>query len=56
MRALRPVIAIDPRQFGRRPLPWLREPERASRPISDDLRLFATSFAVGFLFVTVLIF
>ena len=56
MRMLRPAIAADPRLFGRR-LPYLlEEAEPARSAILDDIRLFATSFAVGFLFVAVLIF
>ena len=52
MRMLRPAIAIDPLLFGRRaavPVPAAASP-------ADDVRLFATSFAAGFLFVSVLIF
>jgi hypothetical protein len=50
----RPAIALDPRSFGRR-LPRLGN-DGASSTIVDDLRLFGTTFAVGFLFVSVLIF
>ena len=53
MRMLRPAIAIDPLQFGRRAA--LPGPSAAAGG-GDDLRLFATSFAAGFLFVSVLIF
>jgi hypothetical protein len=52
---LRPAIAADPRLFGKGPL-RLVEAEPASPAILDDIRLFATSFAAGFLFVAVLIF
>jgi hypothetical protein len=56
MRVLRPVIAQDPRLFGRRS-PYLAESAPGeSRAIGDDLKLFATTFAAGFLFVAVLIF
>ena len=57
MRTLiRPVIAIDPRHFGRRfPGFVLGDDEREIR-LGDDLKLFATSFAIGFVFVSVLIF
>ena len=55
MRIVRPAIAADPLQFGRR-LPFLFEEASGNPAIVDDLKLFATSFAVGFLFVAVLIF
>ena len=57
MRLLRPVIALDPRLFGRRFHGFIlgdRQPEQIV--VGDDVRLFLTSFAVGFLFVSVLIF
>jgi hypothetical protein len=53
---LKPVIALDPRLFGRRfPGFILGSPEEPSWAISDDLKLFASTFAAGFLFVSVLI-
>lgn len=57
MRMLRPAIAIDPRLFGRRmPGFILGETEEQEWTVSEDLKLFATTFAIGFLFVSVLIF
>jgi len=57
MRMLRPVIALDPRFFGKRfPGFILGEEEKSEFKISDDLKLFATSFAVGFVFVSAFIF
>ena len=57
MRILRPAIAIDPRLFGRRmPGFILGTAEEPGLVVSDDLKLFATTFAIGFLFVSVLIF
>jgi hypothetical protein len=54
---LRPAIALDPRLFGRRfPGFILGDEVRPEFKISDDLKLFATSFAVGFVFVSALIF
>ncbi len=52
MRSVRPAFAADPRSFGRG---FVREDEAAVpvRRYSDDVRLFATTFAAGFLFVTV---
>lgn len=52
MRMLRPAIAIHPLQFGRR----AAGAGVAAAGAGDDVRLFATSFAAGFLFVSVLIF
>lgn len=57
MRTLRPAIAIDPRLFGKRmPGFILGSAEEPGWAVSDDVKLFATTFAVGFLFVSVLIF
>ena len=57
MRMLRPVIALDPRLFGKRfPGFILGGEDKPEFALSDDLKLFATSFAVGFLFVSALIF
>ena len=57
MRMLRPAIALDPRLFGRRfPGFILGEEEQSEFKISEDLKLFATSFVAGFLFVSALIF
>ena len=58
MRMLRPVIALDPRFFGKRFPGFILgdEDERLAFTISDDLKLFVTSFAVGFVFVSALIF
>ena len=52
MRFTRSIPAIAPLEFGRR-----RRPDRigADPSRSDDLRLFATTFAGGFLFVSLLI-
>ena len=57
MRMLRPAIALDPRLFGRRfPGFVLGEDKERGWPVGDDLKLFASTFAAGFLFVSVLIF
>lgn len=56
MRTLRPVIAADPRLFGRRIPGFILDGEPLRWSASDDLKLFANAFAVGFLFVSVLIF
>jgi hypothetical protein len=57
MRMLRPVIALDPRLFGRRfPGFILGDEERPEWTVSGDVKLFASTFAVGFIFVSALIF
>lgn len=57
MRVNRPVVALDPRFFGRRvPGFILGSGERPQITIGDDLKLFASTFAIGFVFVSVLIF
>ena len=54
MQLARPAIALDPRQFGRR-----RGDEArlitVPAALSDDLKLFATTFMAGFVFVSLLI-
>jgi hypothetical protein len=57
MRTLRPVIAADPKLFGRAALRFFDDAPRADRRwgFSDDLWLFATTFAAGFVFVSILI-
>ena len=56
MRVLRSATAIDPLSFGRRAA---LEPEGFDVQRSDirgDFRLFANTFAIGFLFVAVFLF
>jgi hypothetical protein len=56
MQLARPIIAPDPRRFGRGRLRELAlNPPRATMAMSDDLKLFASTFAAGFLIVSVLI-
>ena len=48
-------VRFHSRRFGRR-APFTVEPKpEPKKAISDDLRLFATTFAGGFLFVSVLL-
>ena len=54
MQTPRPALAIDPRQFGRRP-PFAIVADQPISPMSEDLRLFAFTFTAGFLFVSVFI-
>jgi hypothetical protein len=56
MRTLRPAIASSPLNFGRRGVALSPDDAESREGDGADLRLFATSFAVGFLFVSVLIF
>ncbi len=53
---VRPAIALDARQFGKRSAdePSLRAPRRAIWS-AEDVRLFLATFAAGFLFVSILI-
>lgn len=55
MAHARAAIAMDPRQFGRGPLRRLDLAIAPSAALPDDLRLFAATFAAGFLFVSILI-
>jgi hypothetical protein len=54
MQLVRPAIASDPRAFGRGRFRTLNMPP-ISAQISNDMRLFASTFAGGFLFVTLFI-
>ena len=55
MRTSAPVIGRHPLRFGRRGVATAAQGS-AGHGMADDLRLFATTFAAGFLFVSVLIF
>ena len=55
MVRVRSAIALDPRLFGRGQPRILGALEERSWAPSDDLKLFATTFAAGFLFVSILI-
>ena len=54
MQLARPVIARSPRGFGRGPT-WHIPAAKARSPLGADLRLFATTFLIGFVFVSVLL-
>ena len=56
MRVLRSATATDPLSFGRRAAPEPEGFEVSAPAVGDDLRLFANTFAIGFLFVAVFIF
>jgi hypothetical protein len=55
MATARPTAALDPRRFGRRRTIDGEAEFLASLRNGDDLRLFAVTFAAGFLFVSILI-
>ena len=50
----RPAFALCQRRFGRGPARLVEE-VADDRGLTDDLRLFAATFAAGFLFVSILI-
>jgi hypothetical protein len=55
MELARPAIAIHPKRFGRGQMRDLPAPVERRAALSDELKLFATTFAAGFLFVSILI-
>ena len=55
MAVVRPALALDPRRFGRAPIRCADAQPARVTALSDDLRLFAITFAAGFLFVSILI-
>ena len=54
MSPARATIAIDPRRFGRGRV-WQLSAGDARMPWSDDVKLFATTFMAGFVFVSLLL-
>ena len=54
MQFTRPAIAADPRRFGRGVRRVLSAGSSAPG-LSDDFKLFATTFVAGFLFVSILL-
>jgi hypothetical protein len=55
MQLARSASAVHPRRFGRGPRKQLDAAARTASPISDDIKLFAMTFAAGFIFVSVLL-
>ena len=55
MQLARAAFVPHPRVFGRGRIRELAAPALPKPPLSDDLKLFASTFVVGFLFVSVLI-
>jgi len=55
MQLARSASAVHPRHFGRGQRKLLALSQPSPRMFSDDLKLFATTFAAGFIFVSVLL-
>lgn len=54
MHFIRPAIAADPRRFGRG-IQRVLSSDTPDKQLGDDLKLFATTFVAGFLFVSILL-
>ncbi|MEO5612426.1 MAG: hypothetical protein ABIT68_06680 [Sphingomicrobium sp.] len=55
MAVVRPSYALDPRRFGRAVIACPDFAPTRTNSLGEDLRLFALTFAAGFLFVSILI-
>ena len=55
MQLVRPAFAMQPRRFGRGPARALAMPVAPPWALSSDLKLFATTFLAGFIFVSIVI-
>ena len=55
MQLARPAFAPHPRAFGRGQVRVLAAPDTTASAISADIKLFASTFLVGFVFVSVLL-
>ncbi|MEO6581518.1 MAG: hypothetical protein ABIN68_01770 [Sphingomicrobium sp.] len=55
MAVFRPALAMDPRRFGRAVVRCADAPPPPASRLGDDARLFAMTFAAGFLFVSIVI-
>jgi hypothetical protein len=55
MQFARPAFALDSRHFGKGRARHLGDEAPAATSLSEDFKLFATTFAAGFLFVSILI-
>jgi hypothetical protein len=55
MAHARSAIALDPRLFGRGQMRSFEPTGKPAWRVSDDVKLFATTFAAGFLFVSIFI-
>ena len=55
MAISRPATLVEPLRFGRRSIARAEALTIPETGLNDDLRLFAATFAAGFLFVSILI-
>ncbi|HEV2594334.1 MAG TPA: hypothetical protein VGU01_03955 [Sphingomicrobium sp.] len=55
MHFVRPAFAEHPMRFGRAPLRSMGNGEHEGSTIAGDIKLFAATFAAGFLFISILI-
>jgi hypothetical protein len=55
MQLARPSFAMDPKRFGKGRVRDLTIPCKAASTLSADVKLFATTFLAGFVFVSILI-
>ncbi|HEU4695446.1 MAG TPA: hypothetical protein VFR92_00620 [Sphingomicrobium sp.] len=57
MQLARPASAVHPRRFGRGPYKQVAAQPVAARAtvLGDDVKLFVTTFAAGFVFVSILL-
>jgi len=55
MPLFRPAFAQHPLRFGRGPVRLAESPVATATRLSTDVKLFATTFVAGFLFVSILI-
>jgi hypothetical protein len=55
MPRFRPAFAQHPLSFGRGPVRTFRRDLSKNARLAGDLKLFAATFAAGFLFVSILI-
>jgi hypothetical protein len=55
MQVVRSAISTHPFRFGRGPARSSAGAPAISSPLAEDLKLFATTFVAGFLFVSILL-
>jgi hypothetical protein len=55
MQLARPAFAMHPKRFGKGPVRDIAKASAQPARFGDDLKLFAMTFAAGFVFVSVLI-